>query len=105
MRERTVSVSAGRRLWTMMYSGGAEDHLIRVETAQDIDPVLRVNQRSRNALDERAPLKGDMVQYARIPQLVYYDLERRGIADDDAALDKWLKTTPEGRRCMVRNRI
>jgi hypothetical protein len=33
---------------------------------------------------------GDMSRVASIPLSVYYDLKRRGIADDPVALRKWL---------------
>ena len=59
-----------------------------IETEQKID-VDDSNARFRNETDKRTKW-GDMSRVASIPLSVYYDLKRRGIADDPAALKKWL---------------
>ena len=59
-----------------------------IETEQKIN-VDESNSRFRNMTDKRTKW-GDMARVASIPLNVYYDLKRRGIADDPKAMKKWL---------------
>ena len=59
-----------------------------IETEQRIQ-VDESNTRARNATDKRAKW-GEMARVASIPLSVFYDLKRRGIADDPKAMKKWL---------------
>ena len=54
------------------------------ETTHDTD-----NARHRNETDKRTKW-GEMARVASIPLAVYYDLKKRGIADDPKAFKKWL---------------
>ncbi|MCP4826219.1 MAG: hypothetical protein GY892_19215 [Shimia sp.] len=65
-----------------------------VETEQTID-VDTVNARQRNMADKRTKW-GDVNKVASIPLSVYYSLKAKGIADDPAALKKWLNN-PDNR--------
>jgi len=65
-----------------------------VETEQTID-VDTVNARQRNMTDKRTKW-GDVNKVASIPLSVYYSLKDKGIADDPAALKKWLNN-PDNR--------
>jgi len=60
-----------------------------IETVQDVSAISRQNSRSYTDIDSRAKW-GDLARVASIPLSVYYDLKKRGIADDPAALKKWL---------------
>lgn len=58
-----------------------------VETKQDATKIAEANKRSYNDAPDRWR---DLNRVASIPLSVYYDLKRRGIADDPKALRKWL---------------
>lgn len=58
-----------------------------IETVQDVSKIADLNRAEYN----ESPSKwGDVNKVASIPLPVYYDLKRRGIADDPKALRKWL---------------
>lgn len=54
------------------------------ETSHDVD-----NAKYRNMTDKRTKW-GEMARVASIPLSVFYDLKRKGIADDPKAFKKWL---------------
>ena len=59
-----------------------------VETVQETDAILNANKRAFNGA-----AKGwgeNMNRVASIPLSVYYDLKRKGIADDPVLLKKWM---------------
>ena len=58
-----------------------------VETVQDVTGIAEYNKRSYNNTDKKW---NDLNKVASIPLSVYYDLKRRGIADDPVALKKWM---------------
>ena len=58
-----------------------------VETVQDISGIAEYNKRSYNSTDKKW---NDLNKVASIPLSVYYDLKRKGIADDPVALKKWM---------------
>ncbi len=58
-----------------------------VETVQDVKPVADQNKRQFN---ENTGRFGEFDKVASIPLSVYYELKRRGIADDPKAMKKWL---------------
>jgi hypothetical protein len=62
----------------------------RIETIQDIDPILEKNRSGRNETDERANWKGDLHHIGSIPLVTYYKLMREGILDDQKAMKRWL---------------
>jgi len=57
---------------------------------QDVEDVAESNKQSFNQVDERANWQGDMHKVASIPMAIFYDLKRKGILDDPAAMKKWL---------------
>jgi hypothetical protein len=66
------------------------DESFVIETRQDVTDLVEVNKGIANQHDERTPWKGDMHRVASIPMSVYMDLQKRGIADDERALRRWL---------------
>ena len=58
-----------------------------VETVQDVTGIAEYNKRSYNNTDKKW---NDLNKVASIPLSVYYDLKRKGIADDPVALKKWM---------------
>ncbi len=67
-----------------------EDGGITLETQQDVSAIVEANKAAYNQVDERANWKGDMHRVGSVPMSIYYDLKRRGILDDQAALKRWL---------------
>jgi len=59
-----------------------------VETVQRADAILDANKRAFNDAGERWGEK--MNRVASIPLSVYYDLKRKGIADDPDRMKKWM---------------
>jgi hypothetical protein len=72
-----------------------------IETKQDVTDVVQENKAMHAGLDERMTWKGDMHHVARIPNVVYWDLKRRGILEDEKALRKWLND-PDNRAFRLR---
>jgi len=82
------------RYWHMRDNG---EFVIETEQKIDVDDS---NARFRNQTDKRTKW-GDMARVASIPLSVYYDLKRRGIADDPKAMKKWLND-PDNRAFRTR---
>ena len=61
-----------------------------VHTEQDVTACVELTQAEFNALDERAPWKGDFVKAASIPLTEVSRLMASGIWMDDNALKKYL---------------
>ena len=59
-----------------------------VETVQETEAILDANKRALNSSEKK--WGENMNRVASIPLSVYYDLKRKGIADDPARLKKWL---------------
>lgn len=60
-----------------------------VETVQDTTTAFDLNRREFNEQSDGKNWR-DVNKVASIPLSVYYDLKRKGIADDPAALKRWL---------------
>lgn len=78
-----------------------EEGKFTIETVQDVEPTAVSNRLKRNYFDERAGWKGDMHHVASIPNVVLWDLQRKGILDDEKALARWLND-PDNRWCRTR---
>lgn len=70
-----------------------------VETQQDVSSIVEANKRQYN---DNTGRWGDLNKVASIPLSVYYDLKRRGIADDPVALKKWMND-PDNRVFRTRS--
>lgn len=71
-----------------------------IETVQNVGGIVAENTRSYADVDTKTKF-GDVARVASIPLSVYYDLKKRGIADDPAALKKWMND-PDNRAFRVR---
>lgn len=71
-----------------------------IETVQNVAGIVAENSRSYADVDTKEKF-GDVARVASIPLGVYYDLKKRGIADDPAALKKWMND-PDNRAFRVR---
>lgn len=60
-----------------------------IHSTQDVTPILEAAKGNMNLHDERARW-GDGKHVAFIPPLIFFDLMRKGIVDDDAAFKRWL---------------
>lgn len=58
-----------------------------IETQQDVSAIAERNKREFNETPDRYR---DVNKVASIPLNVYYDLKRRGIADDPKKFKQWL---------------
>lgn len=58
-----------------------------VETKQDMTKIIAANRRAHNDIDGKF---GDNAKVASIPLSVYYELKRKGIADDPKAFKAWM---------------
>ena len=58
-----------------------------VETQQNVSAIVEANKRQYNDTPNK---HSDLNKVATIPLSVYYELKRKGIADDPKALKKWM---------------
>lgn len=73
---------------TTYWSMDPQTGKVTIQKEQKMQPIADANKRASN---ETGNAKfGDIARVASIPLSVYYDLKRRGIADDPVALKKWL---------------
>jgi len=58
-----------------------------ITAEQDVGTVVEANKAAFNDAPTR---HGEFTKVASLPMVVYVDLKKRGILDDQAALKKWL---------------
>jgi hypothetical protein len=88
IKKRLVSENAA--IGQKQYWHDHDDGSVTIQTVQDVEDVAESNKQSFNQVDERANWNGDMHKVASIPMAIFYDLKRKGILDDPAAMKKWL---------------
>ena len=69
------------------YSHVKENGEYVIETVQDVTAIADANKRQYNDTPSKYR---DVNKVASIPLPIYYELKRKGIADDPKALAKWL---------------
>lgn len=62
-----------------------------IHTEQNVMPAVEANKQLFN--DAPTNWRGDMHLVASIPMSIYFDLKQKGIADDDAAMKRWLNSS------------
>jgi hypothetical protein len=77
-----------------------DDKTIGYESVQDATDIVEVNKAFMADTDEHARY-GDMGRVAQIPTVVWFELVRKGIAQDEVALRKWLND-PDNRLFRTR---
>jgi hypothetical protein len=82
---------------TMHFQG--DDYI--VESQEDVTDLVERNKARLALQDERTPW-GELAQVAEIPPTVYWDLMRKGIAQDEVAFRRWLDD-PENRFFRTRH--
>lgn len=100
MRSRLLDFDPISKVRSMFHGGDGGDEFT-VEEVQDVTAVLDENKRAFNMYDERSRWNHEMNQVASIPLVVWEDLKRKGIADDEKALKKWLDD-PDNRAFRTR---
>jgi len=88
INKRLVSENAA--IGQKQYWHDHDDGSVTIQTVQNVEDVAESNKQSFNQVDERANWNGDMHKVASIPMAIFYDLKRKGILDDPAAMKKWL---------------
>lgn len=58
-----------------------------IQTEQATTDIIEANKAAFNEAPDRW---GEWTRVASIPLSIYYDLKKKGIADDEVALKKWL---------------
>lgn len=58
-----------------------------IQTTQETTDIVEANKLAYNDAPDRM---GDLTRVASIPLSLYFDLKKKGIADDDAAMKRWL---------------
>lgn len=64
-----------------------------ITAEQDVSNVIELNKQEYNDAPDRF---GEWSKVATLPMVVYYDLKKKGILDDQVALKRWLND-PENR--------
>lgn len=85
MRKRITRADPVGRIEHALYRD--EDGNVVTQTLQDIEPILEENLALRN---ERSGFKGDLHHVASIPIVVYEQLLKDGIAQDEDRFKAWL---------------
>lgn len=67
------------------YDNETDEATITAE--QEVEDVVEANKRLYNDAPERW---GDWNRVAQIPMTIFWDLKKKGILDDQAALKRWL---------------
>ena len=65
------------------------DDKFYIETQQDVTDVVESAKRANNLIDERARW-GNVAHVARIPNTIFFQLQKQGIVDDPKAFARWL---------------
>lgn len=78
-------------------SGGSHIY----EDVQDVTEILDANKAEYNMHDERSRWNHEGTKVASIPLVVWEELKRKGIADDQKALLRWLDD-PDNRAFRTR---
>jgi hypothetical protein len=86
MSKRLISDDKHTGIKTFLNYDGTDDDAV-ISKEQDVTEIAEANKQAYND----APKKfGDVAHVARIPMTVYYELQRKGILNDQEALAKWL---------------
>lgn len=92
MAKRLFSYDPVLGIRRFFHDDNAGDTFI-IETEQECAPIIEENKEAYNNAPDRM---GDMVRVASIPTSIYFDLKKKGIADDPVAMKRWL-SDPDNR--------
>lgn len=98
MTDRIISDdSASTGIVTKFHYDAEKDEAV-IQKTQDVSSIIEANKVEFNAAPERF---GEFTKVGSIPLSVYYELERKGILNDQKALAKWLND-PDNRAFRTR---
>ena len=98
MTDRIISDdSASTGIVTKFHYDDETDEAV-IQKTQDVSSIIEANKVEFNAAPERF---GEFTKVGSIPLSVYYELERKGILNDQKALAKWLND-PDNRAFRTR---
>jgi hypothetical protein len=100
-KRRPLGYNPAKKIQSVFHVEDPTGEEFITEEIQDVTDIVLVNQAEYNAHDERAPFKGDFVKVGQIPEVVWAELVRKGIANDNDALLKWLDD-PDNRAFRTR---
>jgi hypothetical protein len=69
------------------FHGSEDGNTFVIQTTQETEDIVESNNTAFNNAPERW---GEFTRVASIPISIYYDLKKKGIADDDTAMKRWL---------------
>lgn len=72
-----------------------------IQTQQSAEAIDSIIENNKQAFNDASGPWGNGKVVASIPLSVYWDLKRKGIADDDAAMKRWLND-PDNRLFRTR---
>ena len=81
-------------------SGRESDDSIVIEHEQDVTDILKDNKAKANEIDRHQP-HGNMSKVASIPMVIFHDLKKKGILDDEKRFKQWLND-PDNRALRTR---
>lgn len=70
------------------FHGSEDGNEFVIQTEQETDEIIEANKAAYNEAPERW---GEWTRVASIPLSIYFDLKKKGVADDDAAMKRWLE--------------
>lgn len=88
MESRILDTDPATGITRVFHYDHASDRFT-IETRQNVTDVVEQNKLVANS-ERQDYRKGDLHRVASIPLSVYYDLKKRGILDDQAAMRRWL---------------
>lgn len=97
MSKRIISDDADTGITTSFVYDADKDEAI-IQKEQDVTAIIEANKQEFN----NAPARwGEWTRVGSIPLTIYYELERKGILQDQKALAKWLND-PDNRAFRTR---
>ncbi len=97
MAKRLINDDAFTGIQTY-YDYDAEKDEAVISKEQDVSAIIEQNKKEFNAAPDRF---GEWTKVGSIPLSVYYELERKGILNDQKAMAKWLND-PDNRAFRTR---
>jgi hypothetical protein len=77
------------------------DGNVTIHRVQNVQDVIDINNARYKSYDERTPFKGEMVKIGSVPMVIYWQLWKQGILQDQKRLKAWLND-PDNRAFRAR---
>jgi hypothetical protein len=87
------------------YDPSVDEKNFIIETVQETTPIVEANKAEfQNSAALGKSGKENMVKVASIPLTLYFELKRKGVANDPAAMKRWLND-PDNRFFRTREGV